>query len=56
MIPGYQFIERQSSIHEPNFVGTRITVPSVIRALEGGKRPDFIDDVIRFTIVNYQDL
>lgn len=47
MIQGYQFIERQSRIHEPNIVGTRITVPQLIRDLEWGKRVDLADEVIR---------
>ena len=46
MIPGYQYIERQSPIAEPNFVGMRLTVPQVIRDLEWGTRLDCIDDVI----------
>lgn len=29
MIPGYRFIERQSPEHEPNIVGTRLTVTHV---------------------------
>ena len=40
MIEGYKFIERESPRHEPKIVGTRATVPWVVREIELGGTVD----------------